>query len=182
MESTQQRLFSFLNLIEILGIFTVLFLAGLFQLIYHELPCPLCLLQRVGFIGICIGLLMNLRFGPKPAHYSLTLLSALLTSWIALRQIALHVVPGTGSYGDPVFGFHLYTWSFILSTFTLLYTAIVLAFQQQYSMVRPVSKVITFFTQLCFVLLFAITLLNGISTVLECGFHYCPDNPTHYIF
>lgn len=182
MRSTQQRLFSFLNLVEILGIFIVLCLAGLFQLIYHELPCPLCLLQRVGFIGICVGLLMNLQFGAKPAHYSLTLLSALLTSWIALRQIALHIVPGTGSYGDPIFGFHLYTWSFILSTCTLLYTAMILAFQQQYITEKPTSKFIIFFTQLCFILVLAITVLNGISTVLECGFHYCPDNPTRYIF
>ena len=31
----------------------------------------------------------------------------------SLRQISLHVVPGTGSYGSALFGMHFYTWAFV---------------------------------------------------------------------
>jgi hypothetical protein len=32
---------------------------------------------------------------------------------MSMRQILLHVVPGTGAYGNAIFGLHLYTWAFI---------------------------------------------------------------------
>lgn len=172
------RLFIFLNVVELLGILGVLALAIAFQFILHELPCPLCLLQRVGFIGIAVGLLLNLRFHCRPAHYSLTLLSALFTAFVALRQIALHIVPGTGAYGYPILGLHLYTWAFIFSMCILIYTTIILGFGVQYESLhlkKPTWKTIK---HICFVMVLAIILANGISTFFECGLKQCPENPT----
>ncbi len=175
-----KRLFVFLNAIEVIGIFIVLLMASSFEFIFHELPCPLCLLQRVGMVGICIGLLLNLRFKAHPAHYSLTLLSALLTGFVALRQVALHVVPGTGSYGDPIFGYHLYTWSFILSMCVLIYTSIVLAFGAQYDGKHLQTTSWKTAVNFCFALVAAIIIVNVASTYAECGLKACPDNPTSY--
>lgn len=87
------RIESICNAAELAGIFLVLTVALVLQMFFHEVPCTLCLLQRVGFIGIALGFLMNLRFGFYPSHYALVILSALFTSFVALRQIALHVVP-----------------------------------------------------------------------------------------
>ena len=42
------------------------------------------------------------------------LLAALFGMAVAGRQILLHITPGTGSYGAPLFGLHFYTWSFLL--------------------------------------------------------------------
>lgn len=176
----KERLFDFLNVIEVLGIFLVLFLAITFQFIYHELPCPLCLLQRVGFAGIAIGLLLNLRFYPRTSHYALVLLSAIFTSFVALRQIALHVVPGTGSYGNAIFGFHLYTWSFILTMIILIYTTIVLGFGGQYANRDAGSSCWKYVTHICFALVTMVVLINAVSTYAECGFKQCPENPVHY--
>jgi disulfide bond formation protein DsbB len=39
-----------------------------------EAPCPLCLLQRLRFLAISAGGLMNLRFGVRPGPYGITLL------------------------------------------------------------------------------------------------------------
>lgn len=122
---------SIFNLVEVLGIQLTLILALGFQIFLHDAPCPLCLLQRVGFFGITIGLLMNLRFGLRPAHYSIVLLSAVFTSFVALRQLVMNMVPD-GGYGSPFLGWHLYTWSFILATFIIIITAIVLGVNRQF--------------------------------------------------
>ena len=105
----------FFNFIELTGIFFMLLLCFIFQIVLHELPCPLCLLQRLGFLCVALGFMMNLRFGLRPSHYAISILSALFTGFVALRQIALHVVPGSGSYGAAFLGMHLYTWSFVIS-------------------------------------------------------------------
>ena len=56
------------NVICILGISVVLLMTFYFQLSLHELPCPYCLLQRVGMFFMAFGFLMNLRFGFRPSH------------------------------------------------------------------------------------------------------------------
>mgnify|MGYP006198665043 CR=1 FL=1 len=33
---------------------------------------------------------------------------------VSARQILLHIVPGSGSYGDAFFGLHFYTWALIV--------------------------------------------------------------------
>ena len=39
----------------------VLTAAMVMQYAYGELPCPLCLLQRVAMLGVCFGLMQNFR-------------------------------------------------------------------------------------------------------------------------
>ena len=93
---------------------SMLFGAIYIQIFWHESPCPLCLLQRLSLIGVFIGFLMNYWFGISSRHYSIALLSAVFGGAVGLRQIALHLVPGSPPFGDPVFGLHLYTWSFLV--------------------------------------------------------------------
>src|SRR3990167_6896576 len=86
------------NFFEVVGVMLVIVLAFLMQFVCNELPCPLCLLQRFGFMAIAFGFLLNFRFGFRPSHYSIILLSSLFTAFVALRQVALHILPGSGSY------------------------------------------------------------------------------------
>jgi len=177
---TVKKLDRLCNIFELSGVIGILFLAFIFQIIYHELPCPLCLYQRLGFFGIALGYLLNLRFGFRPSHYAVVILSSLFTSFVALRQIALHVIPGSGSYGDPIFGFHLYTWSFIIAMLILATTTFMMGVDRQYQRVH--------FGNGKFILavhsLFAITVIllgiNVVTVYLECGFKTCPENPTEY--
>lgn len=134
---TNHLIIKLANIFELLAIIVVLALALAFQFVLHELPCPLCMLQRVGFVGIALGFLLNLRFGFRPSHYSIALISALYTSFVALRQIVLHVIPGTGAYGDAVFGMHLYTWSFIIAMVIVVVTVFLLGVDRQYD---PISN------------------------------------------
>jgi len=176
--NTMERL---CNAIELSGVALVLFMALSFQFIFKELPCPLCLLQRVGFFCVAFGFLMNLRFGLRPSHYAIIILSALFTSFVALRQIALHVVPGTGAYGDPIFGFHLYTWSFIVSMLIIIATALMMGVDRQYYPVKTVNGRYRWIVHALFAALVILLGANIISVYFECGFAQCPENPTQYI-
>src|SRR5258708_5735838 len=120
------------NMFELTIVVIILLTAFVFQFNLRELPCPLCLLQRVGFLCIAFGFLLNLRFGFRPSHYSIVLISGLFTSFVALRQIALHVIPGSGAYGSGIFGLHLYTWSFVAAMAITIATTLLLGIDRQY--------------------------------------------------
>jgi disulfide bond formation protein DsbB len=72
-------------------------------------PCPICILQRAGFIAAGFGLALNLMFGPRPSHYSLAILGAMVGGIMSANQVLRYIVPGTGFYGNAIFGLHLYT-------------------------------------------------------------------------
>ena len=80
-----------LDTLALYGICAVLGVAFYYQFGRGELPCPLCALQRVGFVVAGVGLILNLRSGYSPAHYGLALLSAVAAGSASLRQISLHV-------------------------------------------------------------------------------------------
>lgn len=165
-----------------LTVFGVVFGAYGFQFILLEPPCPLCLLIRLGMIGIGFGLALNVLFGPRPLHYGLALLAAMFGAMASLRQVMLHIVPGTGSYGDPAFGMHLYTWAFIVFVTITLAIAVVLFFQDQFD--EPAGPVPAAVRWMAIIVMAAGLFLAGanvITTLLECGVGACPDDPTSFL-
>lgn len=170
----------FANLFELIGILAVLLMAFVFEFALNELPCPLCLLQRIGFVAIAFGFLLNLRFGFRPSHYSIVLISALFTSFVALRQISLHTLPDTGGYGSPIFGLHLYTWSFIIAMAIVITTTLLLGIDRQYKATIRNNKAWRHWINILFAITIFVITANIISVVLQCGFSMCPDNPTGY--
>ncbi len=169
------------NAIELAGVCLVLLMASSFQYLLNELPCPLCLLQRVGFFCIAFGYLLNLRFGLRPSHYSIVILSAIFTSFVALRQVALHVVPGSGAYGAAFLGYHLYTWSLITCILIIVATTFLMGFDRQYY-VKAVNGKFKWLVNIFFIALILLLALNIINVYLECGLTECPDNPTQYLY
>ncbi|HSI39950.1 MAG TPA: disulfide bond formation protein B [Xanthobacteraceae bacterium] len=168
-----------LNALGVLAISGVLAFAFADQLLAGHLPCPLCILQRVGFAGVGVGLALNLRFGPRPGHYAIAMLSAIAGGAISARQMLLHVVPGTGTYGAPLLGLHFYTWGVLLSLLIVVGCAVLLLFERQFA--GAGARVPLTGLGLTALLLFGLlTLGNGISTVLECGAGLCADNPSFY--
>jgi disulfide bond formation protein DsbB len=167
-----------LNVFGVFGISLALLMAFYYQLFRYELPCPLCLLQRAGMIAVGLALMMNVRFGEKGVYYGMALLGAVATGVISSRQVMLHIVPGSGSYGSALFGFHLYTWTLIASVGLILYVALMLIWYRRNgdSTQAPISKVAS-----VVLLLFVIIILaNLIFTTLECGLGNCVDKPSLY--
>jgi disulfide bond formation protein DsbB len=173
------------NFLGALGIAVVLLIAFAFQFLQHDLPCPLCLLQRVAFVLVGFGFLLNLRYGPQPAHYGLIVLAALFGIAVSGRQTLLHIVPGTGAYGPAFLGLHYYVWALVLFGATLAAVAVLLLLsggtraQRDWHDPRG-SERLSGFSWLVAWLLILVTLANVVSTVALCGPIECPDDPTGY--
>jgi len=170
-----------LNALGLIAIDTVLALAFIDQLWFRDLPCPLCILQRVGFTAAGVGLALNLVFGPRPSHYGMTILGAAVGAAISTRQILLHIVPGTGAYGNAIFGLHLYTWAFIAFALMIIGCAILLLDDRQFVRPEPWSSRLSVLPLSAFVVFLALAVGNVLSTLLICGMGFCPDNPTQYL-
>jgi disulfide bond formation protein DsbB len=169
-----------LNLLGLLAISVALLVAFFDQLVYHDMPCPLCILQRAGLTAAGFGLVLNVSFGPRPSHYGIMILGALTAAFVSTRQILLHIVPGSGSYGDPFLGLHYYTWVLIVSVLILAGTAGMLIFDRQFTDEKR-DATLKGWPLAIFALFGLLALGNGVSTVLECAGGLCPDNPTGYL-
>jgi disulfide bond formation protein DsbB len=168
-----------LNALGLYAIAFVLLVAFAAQLVLHELPCPLCLLQRIQFATLAVGPILNVRFGPRPSHYAVSLLTAVAGAAFAARQVLLHVMPGDPGYGSALLGYHYYTWAFIGFAVAIIAVAVMLLFDDQFrddGKPQPAGA----FARAAVWLVIALTALNVISTLLECGFGACPDNPVAY--
>jgi disulfide bond formation protein DsbB len=182
-----QQLIKFVNALCILGIAVILLAAFWFQFVLGELPCPLCLLQRLGFLAIGFGFMLNIRYKPRPIHYGFALLAAIATAMSAMRQILLHIEPGSSGYGTPILGFHMYTWSFIMACLIIVYCTIILSISRQYhfetdpdASVQYQQPWLKWFNRFVFGLFLALIIVNSVSLFYECGLKECPDNPTSY--
>ena len=180
---TEKKIFQDINILDLIGIILILLIAFYFQFYDKELPCPLCLLERFGFLMIGFGFLMNLVFGLKPRHYALSGIAALFTAVISLRQMFLHIVPGTGGYGGTIFGWHLYTWTFVFTGLFLLgiFAALLCNAQFQRVCVERTSIYDNVVKVLGAIFVFLL-LANAVSAFMECGFSFCPSNPTHLLY
>ncbi len=170
-----------LNAVGALLVSIVLIIAFYAQFGLDDLPCPLCLLQRVAYAAVLYALILNIINGPKPAHYSIMTISAFFGAAVSIRQILLHIVPGTPPYGSSFLHYHYYTWAFIVFAVIILGTSIIAAFSMQYRPDHYVSfKHQRFLCKLAIILACTVIVINGASAFVECGPWVCPANPTHY--
>ena len=168
-----------LNALALYAITGVLLFAFYWQLAYDELPCPLCLLQRVAITALAVGPILTIRHGPKPANYGLVIIAALMGAAIAARQILLHILPGDTGFGSAFLGMHFYTWAFLCFVVAMLAAGVMLTFDKQFA---PEAKAPRrgMFEDLAVRLIIGVTALNAASALLECGFSGCPANPVSY--
>jgi disulfide bond formation protein DsbB len=170
-------------LLNALGLYAVALILGLgfvFQLAWHELPCPLCLLQRVAFLALAVGPILNIRYGPRPSHYAMSLLAAVVGMVVAIRQVFLHILPGDPGYGSAVAGLHYYTWAALFFALAVVLIALVLLFDRQFLPSPPMR--LPAVARVAVWLVIVTAAANAGSTLLECGVTWCPENPVSYDF
>ena len=169
------------NALGLVAIDTVLVLAFVDQLWFRDLPCPICVLQRAGFIAAGFGIALNLIFGPRPSHYGLAILGAMAGGIMSADQVLHYVVPGTGSYGNAIFGLHLYTWALIGFALIVVGSAVMLLFDRQYEPTGPLPLRLTVLPLTAVALLALIAVANVLSTLAICGVGLCPETPGGYL-
>lgn len=159
------------------------------QFIGSELPCPLCVLQRMAMMLIGIGAIWvvgqarkgTLTVAGYARSYGLMIIGAMLGATMSTRQIELHILPGDPGYGEAVFGLHLYTWALITFLVVILYCAVMLMFFKSTFPVAPSGKLALWTSRILVALFIAIIIANVVLVFAEEGFSwYLPDDPTGY--
>ena len=162
------------NQLALLAVVGVLSYGFVDQLYFGELPCPLCLMQRVGYVIIGFALVLNIRCGAHSAHYGWGIMGGLVGMMVSLRQVLLHILPGDKGFGATFLELHFYTWAFVGYLGLLAGQAILLMLPNREVRSRSV------FANTLVILFILLVFANLLSTLLECGIGQCADDPIQY--
>ena len=144
-----------------------------------ELPCPLCLLERVAMFGVCFGIMLNFRRGFSYQNTGFSLLFAIVLLVVAVRQTLLDIYPRPGHeyIGSAIFGIHMPVWSVIIALTLLTAYAIKLAILGDDEFLREVDvgefPVMRKIADILGIYVIALCLINLVSVVVQCGFGEC---------
>jgi disulfide bond formation protein DsbB len=172
-----------LNVWVLIGILAAAFAVQFWS---GELPCPLCVMQRIALMLIALGPLhillhayaAGLTSRAAALGQGMAIIAAVLGAVAAGRQILLHILPGDPGFGSPVFGLHLYTWCFITFSGQIAASAVLLittAWLEDDKVRGPMTMI----TAIAFAFVVA---ANLISVVAEAGLHWnLPADPSGYL-
>src|ERR1700753_2906888 len=123
LQATLNHVFMLAMMFFIASILTV---AMVLQYRDGEIPCPLCLLQRVAMFGVCFGIILHFRRGASARNDGISMIFTLVLLLISVRQVLLDIYPRPGhSYiGSAIFGIHMSVWSVIIAPCILIAFAI----------------------------------------------------------
>jgi disulfide bond formation protein DsbB len=141
----------------------------------NEIPCPLCLLQRVAMFGVCFGIIMHFRHGYSARNDGVSMLFALFLLIVSVRQTLLDIYPRPGhSYiGNAVLGLHMPVWSIVIAFAILLAFAIKLVVLGGESLRDQPPSAFGRLARLLSLYVIAIGLINFGSVILQCGADAC---------
>ncbi len=180
MTPASTRLSAMLNDLFLLAVLLIMaaILTAAMVLQYHdgEIPCPLCLLQRVAMFGICFGIIAHFREGYSLRNDGLSMLFALFLLIVASRQTLLDIYPRAGHayIGSAVFGLHMPVWSVIIAVAVLLAYAIkfaVLPTDNFRIAERPAR--LNRLTGLLGFYVIILCAINFLSVIVQCGMGEC---------
>lgn len=167
-------LFSFSMLLTLASILTF---AQVLQFANGEIPCPLCLLQRVAMLGVCFGLIRDLVERPSLHNAGLSMVFAMLLLVISVRQTLLDIYPRPGHeyIGSAIFGIHMPVWSVLIAAALLLAFALKFAVLGEGEKLTPLKKfpALAVAAKLLSLYVIALCVLNFVSVVVQCGADAC---------
>lgn len=158
------------------GLAAILTTAMVLQYAAGEIPCPLCLLQRVAMFGICFGIMAHCRDGHDGRNIGISLVWALFLLLVSVRQVLLNIVkrPGHAYPGSAVLGLHMPVWSVVIAFAVLLALAAVLAlFDGERLKAATPLPVLQRLGGVLSLFVIALCLVNLVSSVLQCGLGAC---------
>jgi len=174
---TDEWLTTLFYLSMLLVIAAILTVAMGYQYLNNEIPCPLCLLQRVALFGVCFGIIQNLRSGYSDRNAGWGLLFSVFLLIISVRQTLLDIYPrpGHGYIGSAVFGIHMPVWSVLIATALLIAFALKLAVlggDAKQAGTKP-GGALGFVAMLASLYVVALCVINLASVVVQCGIETC---------
>ena len=158
------------------GLAAILTTAMVLQYAAGEIPCPLCLLQRVAMFGICFGIIHHVRDGYDGRNIGIGLVWALFLLLVSVRQVLLNIVarPGHTYPGSAVLGLHMPVWSVVIAFAVLVAFAAVLALcDGERIRAEPPSPLLRRIGVVAGLFVIALCVVNLVSAVLQCGLGAC---------
>lgn len=177
------RLLARLNYIYLLAMLAViagiLTAAMVMQYAKGELPCPLCLLQRVALFGVAYVIIQNFRGRFSYQNTGISLVFAILLLIVASRQTLLDIYPRPGHeyIGTAILGLHMPVWSVIIAATILTAYALKLAVLggDEHLADHPAEDfpVLARLADFGAAYVIVLCLINLGSVVVQCGFGEC---------
>lgn len=172
--SNPARVSRMLNTTALLGVTGILCFAFAWQFFHDDVTCPLCELQRAAFLLAGVGLLLNMRLGPSPMHYAMTIGAALGGMMVSGWQIVMHSAPGAPAILAVLLDWPLYIWAFLAYSILVAYCAIMLAVDRKWGD-NAMKKSLPAPAMLIMVLFFLISLAHVATSVMGAGWGPCPQ-------
>lgn len=157
----------------------ILTAAMVLQYAYGELPCPLCLLQRVAMLGVYFGIMLQFRTGLAFQNSGIMLLFAIFLLIVSVRQTLLDIYtrPGHEYIGTAVFGLHMPVWSILIALALITATAVQMlvwggshyrkgARVKPFPLIRAGAIILSLYVV-------AIGVINMASVYVQCGVDEC---------
>jgi disulfide bond formation protein DsbB len=159
------------------AIAAILTAAMVMQYCYGELPCPLCLLQRVALLGVCFGLVQSFRSGSSDRNLGYSLLFCVFLLVVSVRQTLLDIYPRPGHayVGSAVLGLHMPVWSIVIAVALIVAIAIKLCIVGGDDGSSALDRKSLFgrLATAASLYVVAIALINFGSVVVQCGLSQC---------
>lgn len=159
------------------AIAAILTAAMAYQYLHAEIPCPLCLLQRVVLFGVCFGIIQNFRSGYSDRNSGWSLLWALFLLIISVRQTLINIYPRPGHayVGSAVFGIHMPVWSVLIAV------ALLFAFGLKLTILggdgrlagRKPGGALGQLAAIGMVYVLVLCAINFVSVIVQCGLDAC---------
>jgi disulfide bond formation protein DsbB len=157
----------------------ILTTAMVLQYVWGELPCPLCLLERVALFGVAFGIILNLRGPFDDRNTGISLIFALLLLVVSVRQTLLDIYPRPGHdyIGTAVLGLHMPVWSVVIALCVLLAFAVRLTLLggDAHMRAHPAAS-FGFLARPAWLLglaVLALCAVNAVSVGVQCGLGEC---------
>lgn len=156
------------------------------QFLTGELPCPLCILQRMAMVLATFGpayIIARARSGEVSwrdyaTGYGMSILAAVAGMAMAARQVLLHIVPPDPGYGEPVLGLHMYTWALITFVVVIVFCGVSLIFARE---LMPRGVRFGLVSKLTLGLFLVIVAAELVTVFALEGLHWVlPDDPSRY--
>lgn len=172
--------------VYVLGMCAVLTGGFIVQFSLGELPCPLCILQRVFMMLATIGpiyIIARSRTGTVTTRdyatgYGLSIVASVCGAAVSTRHILLHIKPPDPGYGSAVLGLHPYTWALITFTVSVLAAGASLALSYE---LEPMDSHTSVLSTIVLWIFGAVVLANVVTIFALEGFHwFLPSDPIQY--
>ena len=142
-----------------------------------EIPCPLCLLERVAMLGVCFGIMQNVRRGFSDRNLGISLLFAVFLLVVAARQTLLDIYPRPGHeyVGTAILGLHMPVWGVVIALALIAAFALKLAIIGTEDGAKPPSRssALGRIGAALSLYVIAIAAVNFGSVVVQCGLGQC---------